>query len=282
MVGIINLDDINVVGHSLFNNFRLAIRNYFQETLIDVNSSDDLHSVDLLIIVDEHFIPHKQIWKNESFINLINEKNIKVLIFNFEKIFNSQFPWNVDIQHSIDKINNKIQLVSDVKDVKFLNAHLNKQLLSRDTFLSEPNQNKIDEILFIGQVNEYYPNRNNILNSIQKITNKLKIIKTDRKYSYSEFINFINKTKYILNPLGTGEFINLRFYEALSLGCIVIQQYTDEMEGLYPELDQKNVLKFKTIEDFKNLDFNSVIACEESFLEDYFKEIDLIKIISNM
>jgi hypothetical protein len=280
MIGIISQDDISTVGHSLFKNFRIALTNYLQTSLQNVNSIDDLSSINTLIIVDEHYIPHKQIWQNDSFINKINEKEIKVLIFNFEKIFNSQFPWNIDIQHSVNKINRKIQLVSDVKDAKILNSSIiNKQLLSRDTFLTHPNKEKSDDIVFIGQINEYYPTRNAILNELQLLNNKIKIIKTDRKYGYDEFINVINNAKFILNPLGTGEFINLRFYEAINLNCIVIQQYTDEMLKWYPELNQCNVLKFRTIEDFKELNFNIDLTYSEKYLEDYFEEINLLNIM---
>ena len=277
MTGILCQDDINVVGHSLFKNYKLALSNYFQSVLQPVNSIEDLNNLDLLIIVDEHYIPHKKVWQNDEFINAINKLNIKVLIFNFEKIFNSQFPWNISIQHYVEKINRRLQIVSDVKDAKILNtSFINKQFLSRDTILEEPIDNKIDEILFVGQINEYYPTRREVLNGIQQINSKVRVIQSDRRYNYKEFLNLINQSKYILNPLGTGEFINLRFYEALNLGCTVIQQYTEEMEKWYPELNKYSVLKFKTVDDFKNLNFNTVTTYEQKFLEDYFMEINLI------
>ena len=277
MTGILCQDDINVVGHSLFKNYKLALSNYFQSVLQPINSIEDLNNLDLLIIVDEHYIPHKQVWQNDEFINAINKLNIKVLIFNFEKIFNSQFPWNISIQHYVEKINRRLQIVSDVKDAKILNTSIiNKQFLSRDTILEEPIDNKIDEILFVGQINEYYPTRREILNGIQQINSKVRVIQSDRRYNYNEYLNLINQSKYILNPLGTGEFINLRFYEALNLGCTVIQQYTDEMEKWYPELNNSRVLKFKTVDEFKNLNFSTETTYEQKFLEDYFMEINLI------
>ena len=277
MTGILCQDDINVVGHSLFKNYKLALSNYFQSVLQPINSIEDLNNLDLLIIVDEHYIPHKQVWQNDEFINAINKLNIKVLIFNFEKIFNSQFPWNISIQHYVEKINRRLQIVSDVKDAKILNtSFINKQFLSRNTILEEPIDNKIDEILFVGQINEYYPTRREVLNGIQQINSKVRVIQSDRRYNYNEYLNLINQSKYILNPLGTGEFINLRFYEALNLGCTVIQQYTEEMEKWYPELNKYSVLKFKTVDDFKNLNFNTVTTYEQKFLEDYFMEINLI------
>lgn len=283
MFGIISRDDISEVGHSLFNNFRLALINYLQEDVKDINSISDLDTITTLLIVDEHYIPHKEIWQNDEFLNYINSKNIKVVIFNFEKIFNSQFPWNIDIQHSVEKINNRVQLVSDIRDASILNTTIiNKQLLSKSTFLLDPILDKKDEILFLGQINEFYPTRSATLNELQQLNNKVNVIKTDRKYSYNEFLDLINNAKFILNPLGTGEFINLRFYEALSLNCIVIQQYTDDMLKWYPELNYPNVLKFKTKEDFNNLDFNNFVKCNNIYLEDYFEEINLRNIIDSI
>ncbi len=278
--GIISKDNVNEVGHSLFNNFRLALTNYLQEEIKDISSVNDLADITTLLIIDEHYPPHKDIWLNDDFINYINFKNIKVVIFNFEKIFNSQFPWNINIQRNIEKINNKVQIVSDTKDASILNSPIiNKQLLSRSTLMPSPVINKRDEILFLGQINEFYPTRGNTLRELQESNSKVKVIKTDRRYSYNEFLDLLNNAKFILNPLGTGEFINLRFYEALSLNCIVVQQYTDDMLKWYPEINYPNVLKFKTLEEFNKLNFNINAQRHNNYLEDYFEEINLKIII---
>lgn len=278
--GIISKDNVNEVGHSLFNNFRLALANYLQEEIKDISSVNDLANITTLLIIDEHYPPHKNIWLNDDFINYINFKNIKVVIFNFEKIFNSQFPWNINIQRNIEKINNKVQIVSDTKDASILNSPIiNKQLLSRSTLMPSPVISKRDEILFLGQINEFYPTRGNTLRELQESNSKVKVIKTDRRYSYNEFLDLLNNAKFILNPLGTGEFINLRFYEALSLNCIVVQQYTDDMLKWYPEINYPNVLKFKTLEEFNKLNFNINAQRHNNYLEDYFEEINLKIII---
>jgi len=283
MIGIISQDNISQVGHSLFNNFRLALTNYLQPDFKDILSVEDLLDIQVLFIVDEHYIPHKNIWLNDTFIDCLNSRNIKTVIFNFEKIFDSQFPWNETIQQGVEKIKNRIQLVSDVKDAKRLNLpFINKQFLSKDTCLPSSKSNKEDTIVFIGQINEFYPTRGNILNEIKNSNNKVNIIKTDRKYSYEEFIDIVNSSKFILNPLGTGEFINLRFYEALKLGCIVIQQYTDDMVDWYDELKNENVLLFKDVNDFNNLDLNIDYLENNLYLEDYFLQINLKKIINEI
>jgi hypothetical protein len=283
MFGIICKDSVEEVGHSLFRNFRLALNNYLHEELKDIDSVESLDAISTLLIVDEHYAPHKEIWCRDTFVDRVNSNNIKVIIFNFEKIFNSQFPWNADIQRNVEKFNNRFQLVSDVKDAELLGSSIiNKQLLSKSTTLIEPSSSKKNEILFIGQINEFYPTRGQLLDELQKTRESVNVIRTDRKYSYNEFLNLLNGSKYILNPLGTGEFINLRFYEALNLGCIVVQQYTEDMLKWYPELNQPNVLKFKNTNDFTDIDFNSVAECDELFLEDYFEEIMLKDILNSI
>jgi hypothetical protein len=243
MIGILCYDSLETVGHSLFLNFRLALQNYFTQPLKPVICTEDLEAITTLIIVDEHHIPCVSVWKNDAFISQLNKNNIQVLVFNFEKIFSSSFPWNVDHQKKLEQINNLFQIVSDVNDAKFLKKTVvNKQLLSRDTFLVEPKQEKKNEILFIGQINSFYPTREAILRDISNVC-KINILKTDRKLTYTEYLNLVNDYKFILNPLGTGNFINLRFYEAQKLGCIMIQQYTDEMLCHYDELKMPNVLR---------------------------------------
>jgi hypothetical protein len=275
MYGLLCVDDISVVGHSLFNNFRLALYNFFDKNNIkDVNNVTDLHNVTHLIIVDEHHIPCVDIWKNDIFINELNARNIKTVVFNFEKIFSSSFPWNADHQRKLETIRNLVQFVSDIDDATILNQPtINKQYLSRDTCLGVSEIKKIDRILFIGQLNEYYPTRRQLLDSASRSGLPVDIIITDRKLSYNEFLLKLNQYKFILNPLGTGKFLNLRFYEALKLSCIPIQQITPEMVSWYPELTQSiNFIDFSEITEDT---LSRQVTRDEFYLEDYFSMIDL-------
>jgi len=279
MTGIVCNDSLEVVGHSLFRNFRLGLQNYLSETFKDVGGVSDLEDVNLLVIVDEHFPPNVNIWKDSKFIDKLNRDNIKVLVFNFEKIFNSKFPWNEDHQKVLNTISNLVQIVSDISDAKILGTEIiNKQYLSRDTKLEYDVQEKQDRVLFIGQSEKIqnssyaYYERYLLLNNISNIADfPLDIDITGRQYTYKEYLTKLASYKYILNPLGTGEFINLRYYEALKVGCIPIQQVTDNIILNYSELKYGHT--FRTAEDisiptkeFKVLDF---------YLEDYFEEINL-------
>ena len=245
MIGIVCTDDISIVGHNLFNNFRKAITSIFSN-IKDVRSCNDLAGIETLIIIDEHFYPNVEVWKKEDFLNVLNSNNIKTLIINFESIFNSPFNLAIDHQNFLQRIN---------------------------------------ACIFIGQINEYYPTRYSIVEefkSINVISPNVYI--TDRKLTYTEFLGILGSYKYVFNPLGIGQFINLRFYEALNLGCIVLQQYTDEMDAFYEELNHPSVIKFRTVDELvKKLENQSTeyIPYIET-LEKYFEEINIVKILNNI
>lgn len=273
MFGIISIDDIDFVGHSLFKNFRLALKNTVNAEFIEVRSSDDLHDVKTLFIVDEHFGPHVNIWKNDNFINTVNDKNIKVIVFNFEKIFSLSFPWNVDHQRTLERFKYLEQFVSDVSDAAALNKKvINKQLLSRDTvFNVVPQEEKNNRILFLGQVNGFYSTRQQVLNDAQASEFPVDIVITERKLTYTQFLQKLNAYTFILNPLGTGLFLNIRFYEALKLNCVPIQQITPAMVNWYKELDQS--IPFTQFDN--TLKLVAPTTKREYYLEDYFEEVNL-------
>lgn len=279
MYGIICED--NLPGHSLFANFRLALVNYYQRNFTNVRNAFDLNGITTLFIVDEHFGPHVDIWKNETFINLVNKTNIKVVIFNFEKIYSAQFPWNADHQNNVLKFKNLLQIVSDIEDAKVLNFQtINKQLLSKSTVLVPPVE-KNNKVVFIGQVNHWYPTRQRVIEEFKNLGFELDVIVTDRKLTYEQFLNKLNEYKFILNPLGTGKFLNLRFYEALKLGCIPIQQMTKEMKSFY-SLEAKYCISFDETSELNKDIFNTSFTPMEYYLEDYFTEINLNGKVNNI
>jgi hypothetical protein len=67
----------------------------------------------------------------------------------------------------------------------------------------------------------------------------------------------------------------MRYHEALSLGCIPIQQYSESMTGIYEEIENSNGLFFKNekelseiVESIKNNE--CIIKTKKYFLEEYF------------
>ena len=265
----------HLVDHSLFLSFKLAIQNHFEiQQFHSVQKLQDLEGIKRLFIVDEHFSHHINIWKNLEFIKEVNRKKIYVVVFNFEKIYSSQFPWNQDHQKVLLMFENLYQLVSDISDAERLNKKLiNKQYISSNLSFNFSND-KCDRILFLGQCNEFYPNRAYVLNECQRLGLPLDVGISERKLTYEEYLNVLSTYRYILNPLGTGEFINLRFYEALKLGSVPIQQITPKMEKWYGELSE--ALVFHDPKDIPKLISKEVsLPIKQYFLEDYFKEIKL-------
>ena len=279
MFGLICNDEINLVSHCLFLNYRQALYNLFeQKNFKDIKSASELNDITHLFIVDEHFPPNVDVWKKQEIVNKVNELNIKVIIFNFEKIFNSAFPWNVDHQRFVELFKNLTQFLTDMDDAHCLNTpFLNKQMLSKDTYVKRRNCNKkTDKVLFIGQMEgDCYSRRRETLSRVSQYL-PLEIISTNRKYSYDEFLDILSQYKYVLNPLGTGDFLNLRYYEIIKLGSIPIQQVTPDMLNNYTELQNKFSINFcdpADLKDINYLEFNQ--NQEELFLEDYFKQVDL-------
>jgi len=280
MIGVIATPSISEIGHSLFENFVFALKNYIQQPLKKIRNADDLNDVNILIIVDELYGTNTNVWKTENFINELNKKNIKTVIFNFEKIHQGAWTHNIDWYKQATTINNLQYIFSDVNDIKVLNGKiLNKQLLSKDTklpiTLEQLNKPKKDRILFLGQTTEHvYTQRRALLTELSKKNLPIDIITSDRKYAYDLYTQMVCDYKYILNPIGSGHFLNLRFYEALKLGCIPIQQVTDQMLESYPELHTNVCYTFKTADDIKGLPEGNYNSYNYT-LEQYFEDVDL-------
>jgi hypothetical protein len=266
---------------TFFTNIISGLKNTFNDSdFFHIESLQQLISSDIscLFILHEHH--NAEIWADPNFINHLNSKNIRVIAFNYEKIFNSHFPWNEDIQNKFNTIHNKYQFIADIDDLHILkDATPCKQFISRDTKLQEPIpwEEKADKLLFLGCIyGEQYQNRSCIIEDIKKINLPIEFeaIVTNNTLSYNEFINKINSVKYILNPFGTGTFVNIRHYEARHLNTVVIQQVTDKLLHYYPEL-LHTCRTFKTVNEIPNLLNTPFTPSKEIFLEDYYQEINL-------
>ena len=98
------LTNLEYDKHWIFKNYYYSLVNvYGEDNVTRVENINDLNNIKVLFIGDEHFMPNKYIWMNDNFIDKCNELKIRVFIFNNEKIFNSMFPWNEDIQKNVNK-----------------------------------------------------------------------------------------------------------------------------------------------------------------------------------
>ena len=94
----------------------------------------------------------REIWMKKKFIDFVNVKKIKVVVFNFEKIFDSVHKLNIVFQEELEKFENLYQFPSDVDDAEILGKKfITKQLLSKDSQIKNfYNTKKNNNILFLG------------------------------------------------------------------------------------------------------------------------------------
>jgi len=268
------------VNFSFFNNYRTAINNYLQRSITEIDSVDQLSQISNLIIVDEHYEHHNKLIFSPKFIKEINKHNVNVIIFNTEKIFNSHWKHNLETQKKIGTINNYVQILSDVRDIKKLGTPFkNKQYLSKEFKYKKLKNEKINEILFFGQMDgSAYKKRRKTIDKISKSINlPFKIIKSNRSLLYEDYLNLLSQYKFVLNPLGAGEFVNIRYYEALGVGAIPIQQMTKEMKLHYEyEIDRNVSLNFIKSNTLKSFSFENIKFQPFNFyLEDYLYQNEL-------
>ena len=86
--------------------------------------------------------------------------------------------------------------------------------------------------------------------------------------------NTISKYKYILSPLGNGNFVPMRYYESLFVKSIPLQQSTDNIISKFGnEITNNRGIFFKDINDLiKNLDNHKTHNNEEYFMEDFIND----------
>ena len=274
------------LNFSFFENYLNALTAYLNTNLIKVNSIEQLSSIKILFVIDEHFRSHKEFLTSLETIKILNTNKTKVVIFNTEKIFNSHWNHNIDIYQSVLKINNLIYLLSDALDIKKIGTPLvNKQYLSKSTSIKNLislNQKK-NEILFFGQLDgSAYNNRRQILNKFLKLSPiPIEIKKSNRLLEYSEYLNLISSYKYILNPLGAGEFLNLRFFETLEVNSIPVQEYSKNMLEFNQELSRNVSINFQSL---RNINLNKFEEVKSNsfryYLEDYFYDNNFYDLIN--
>jgi hypothetical protein len=281
------IGELHQYNHDLttifFQNVVNGLKNIFlEDEIVHIESYDTLvdSNIEALFIINDHH--NSNIYTEQRFINFLNEKNIRVIIFNYEKIFNSYFPWNVNIQAQVDSIKNKHQFVSDVYDLEKLNQKIPcKQFLSKSINLNVtpiPWEQKLDRILFLGCIyGEQYQSRLNKINTLARNTSlqlPVDIVITNNKLTYQEFIEKLNNYKYVVNLFGTGTFVNIRHYEAARMGCVVLQEVTKELLVYYPELS-KTCIPFFHVDEIPELLNSEFKSQKEFFLEDYYNLINL-------
>lgn len=267
-----------------FNNFKLALYNYCGESNFKrVNSIEDLQNVTHLFIVDEHYPRNVDLWSNPAFYRELNDKNIRVIIFNTERIHVKEFPWNLTIQSKVLNLKNHCQFLIDTEEAEqYKKPFVNRFLLSRDVVYNVPKTElKKEAIIFAGNFSGgQYNKRTELLEQLKKaqIGIPIDIINTKISSSsfmpYDEYLKLLSGYKYILCPLGTGNFLAFRHYEAKHLGCIPVQHIHPQMQSWYKEEDNASIF-FTEASQLEDKLKTREVSTEERFLEDMFNDINL-------
>lgn len=269
------LTNLEYEKHWLFKNYYYSLLNVYGEgNVIRVQNINDLKNIKILFIGDEHFIPNKEIWMNDEFINKCNELKIHIFIFNNEKIFNSMFLWNEDIQKNINKFINYNQVVYDVDDSDLLGVDINKTYMSK-YFLNDIviSTKKYDKVLFIGNFNDHtYDKRRYFLNEIKNKID-IDILQSDKNLTMNEYLNKISSYKYILSPLGNGNFVPMRYYESLFVNSIPLQQSNDGIIRKFQnEIKNNRGIFFTDIDELVEKLKTPSLPNNNYYMEDFIKE----------
>ena len=136
---------------------------------------------------------------------------------------------------------------------------------------------KKDKIVFIGSTKCTHNSYDERIETINKITKLIDIdIIPPTISTWEEYMKILSSYKYILSPLGNANALVTRFYEALLIRSIPIQQVKDDTLTYYDiEASFKDVIYFKEPEEIsdKIRNFTLERSFSELWLEDYFKII---------
>lgn len=232
MKGVGIICDFDYSRHHLFKSYFYSINNLYGKPHI-IKSIDDLqYPMDLLFIGDDHYGPHKAIWRNDRFVDECNRLKINVIALTNERILDSFFPWNKEDFIFLRKFDNLTHYANDVDDCIKLGLKINRQAMSRSLQSLGFTPEKKNKMVFIGNTNcKSYQERKMVLNEVKKYID-IDIIASTIP-TWEEYMNVIAGYRFVLSPIGNGNFFPMRFYETLAVGSIPVHQVRDNTLSYY-------------------------------------------------
>ena len=270
--------DLDYSKHISFKNYYYAIENIYGGVRL-VKTIDALDGIDILFIGDDHYGKHRAIFMQDGFPERCNDKGVKVVVFTTERTFGTVYPWNEGNYYEMrSKFNNLWQYMTDVDDCIKTGAKLNRTLPSIH-FKNpvEDVEKKIDKIVFIGTTegyNDCYKDRRRLLAGIVG-SRTIDIITTPIPL-WEDYMKKLSEYRFVLAPKGNCNAFSLRFYDALMVHSIPLQQvelntlkYFD-IEGGFDDC-----IFFETIEEMEDKvkSCNLVRSSSEFWMEDYIKKL---------
>jgi hypothetical protein len=275
------LEDKYTSGFGLgITSYFYALTNLFGDVLL-VKSANDLGGLDCLFICNYHFGPHKSIWTSQDFIDRCNQKNLLCIFWSNEQILSPIYPWNSDLESVIRKFNNYRQTVYDVDDSIKMNKKLGRGPNSIEYKFLKKNVQKKNGIVFVGSTNPVeYKLRNDTINELKEKFENFDIFPNRMFRSVREYFEVISEYRFVLCPHSTTfNGITSRFYDALLVNSIPLQQVYSNTMDFYPEESRfEDAVYFETVgeligkvQNYKLLEsYNNVWL--EDVLKDFFNE----------
>ena len=88
-----------------------------------------------------------------------------------------------------------------------------------------------------------------------------------------QYLNRISTYKYVLSPLGNGNFVPMRYYESLFVNSIPLQQSTDNILNKFQdEITNNRGIFFKGIDDLIEKLKTTVTLTTPYYMEDFILE----------
>jgi len=218
--------------HHLFMSYYNSVSNLYGKPQL-VTNIHNLEGLELLFIGDDHYQVHKEIWQQPGFIEYCNKHSIKVAALTNERILNSFFSWNKDSLLKLKEFDQLYHYANDVDDCDMLGLKLNRTAPSK-SFKAQfirPEVKK-DKALWLGRTDcKSYDERKDVINILKK-TIELDVIESTIP-KWSDYVAKISEYRFILSPIGNGNFFPMRVYEALAVGSIPIHQVRENTLDLY-------------------------------------------------
>jgi len=262
--------DLMYKRHHLFQSYYHSVTHFYGPLKV-VKTVPDLEGLEILFIGDDHYQVHKEVWQQNGFIRYCNIHKIKVVVLTNEKILNSFFPWNKDNLLRLKELDYLYHYTNDVDDCDLLGLKLNRQAMSKffKPYINIP-KNKKDKVLFIGRTDcASYVERKEVIREVQKYL-EMDIVSSTIPL-WEDYLNLISEYKYVLSPIGNGNFFPMRFYEALAVKSIPIHQVRGNTLDLYNiESKFEDCIFFKNPAELKDKlrNFTSPDTRNELWMED--------------
>ena len=230
MLNVGTICDLSFSRHPQFKSYFYALEKMFGSVKL-VNGKSDLLGIDILVVGDDHYEPHRNILQSTGFIECCNTLGIKVVVLTTEATLNSRFPWDIKTLDYLSQINMLYHFTADVDDCIALGIKVHRISISCNYENIYSYSDKKNKAVFIGSMGTHYEERKATLEFLNKAIN-IDIIRAGVP-TWMDYMKILSQYRFVLSPIGCGNFLPTRFYEALAVGSIPIQQVRNNTLDYY-------------------------------------------------